>query len=418
MALEFVGGALLSAFLQVEFDRLTSYQVLDSFHRRKLDETLSSKLKIKLLSIDALAHHAEQKQFRDQHVKSWLVAVKVAVLDAEDLLDDIDYELSKCKVDAESESQTYTCKVLNFFKSHVRSFDKDIKSRMEQLLDSLEFLSNQKGDLGLKNASGVGVGSGLGGELSHKSPSTSFLSESVFYGRDDDKEIILNRMISDTHNCNQLSILSIVGLGGLGKTILAQHVYHHSGIEDIFDIKAWVCVSDEFDVFKVSRAIIDTITNSADDSRELEMVRARLKEKLPGKRFLLVLDDFWNECRSKWEEVQKALDFGAQGSKILIPTRSKKVASTMRSKEHHLKQLQEDYCWQLLAEHAFRDDNSQPDPDCKEIGMKIVEKCEGLPLALKTMGSLLHSKSVSEWKSVLQSEMWELEDSDIVPALH
>ncbi|KAL5148136.1 putative disease resistance RPP13-like protein 1 [Glycine soja] len=405
MALEFVSGALLSAFLQVEFDRLTSYQVLDFFHRRKLDETLSSKLKIKLLSIDALAHHAEQKQFRDQHVKSWLVAVKVAVLDAEDLLDDIDYELSKCKVDAESESQTYTCKVPNLFKSHVRSFDKDIKSRMEQLLDSLEFLSNQKGDLGLKNASGVGVGSGLGGELSHKSPSTSFLSESVFYGRDDDKEIILNRMISDTHNCNQLSILSIVGLGGLGKTMLAQHVYHHSGIEGIFDIKAWVCVSDEFDDFKVSRAILDTITNSADDSRELEMVHARLKEKLPGKRFLLVLDDVWNECQSKWEEVQKALDFGAQGSKILITTRSKKVASTMRSKEHHLKQLQEDYCWQLLAEHAFRDDNSQPDPDCKEIGMKIVEKCKGLPLALKTMGSLLHRKSVSEWKSVLQREL-------------
>ncbi|KAG5033495.1 hypothetical protein JHK85_017477 [Glycine max] len=114
--------------------------------------------------------------------------------------------------------------------------------------------------------------------------------------------------------------------------MLAQHVYHHSGIEGIFDIKAWVCVSDEFDDFKVSRAILDTITNSADDSRELEMVHARLKEKLPGKRFLLVLDDVWNECQSKWEEVQKALDFGAQGSKILITTR--KVPDSVANLKH------------------------------------------------------------------------------------
>ena len=72
----------------------------------------------------------------------------------------------------------------------------------------------------------------------------------------------------------------------------------------------------------------------------------------------------------------------------------------------------------LFAKHAFQSSNPQANIDFKEIDMKIVEKCKGLPLALKTMGSLLHRKSVSEWKSVLQSEMWELEDSDIVPALH
>ncbi|KAG4911488.1 hypothetical protein JHK82_052089 [Glycine max] len=94
MAAEFVGGALLSAFLLVAFDRLASPKVLDFFCPRKLDEML--------------LNDAEQKQFNDPRVRGWLFAVKDALFDAEDLLDEIDYELTKCEVEAESESKTFT----------------------------------------------------------------------------------------------------------------------------------------------------------------------------------------------------------------------------------------------------------------------------------------------------------------------
>ncbi|KAL2979506.1 hypothetical protein AAZX31_13G176300 [Glycine max] len=347
------------------------------------------------------------------------------VFDAEDLLDEIQHESSKWELEAESESQTCTsctCKVPNFFKSsHASSFNREIKSRMEEILDRLELLSSQKDDLGLKNASGVGVGSELGSAVPQISQSTSSVVESDIYGRDKDKKVIFDWLTSDNGNPNQPSILSIVGMGGMGKTTLAQHVFNDPRIEEArFDVKAWVCVSDDFDAFRVTRTILEAITKSTDDSRDLEMVHGRLKEKLTGKRFLLVLDDVWNENRLKWEAVLKHLVFGAQGSRIIATTRSKEVASTMRSREHLLEQLQEDHCWKLFAKHAFQDDNIQPNPDCKEIGTKIVEKCKGLPLALKTMGSLLHDKSsVTEWKSILQSEIWEFstERSDIVPAL-
>ncbi|RDX75101.1 putative disease resistance RPP13-like protein 1, partial [Mucuna pruriens] len=418
MAAEFVGSALLSAFLQVAFDRLASPQVLDFFRERKLDENLLSSLKTKLRSINALADDAEQKQFRDPYVRDWLVDVKEAVFDAEDVLDAIDYQLSKVK--AESQSQTCTCKVPNFFNSHLRSFNRKIDSRMRLVLEKLEFLSNQKGDLRLKEGStGVGVGSGR--KMPQKLPSTSLLSESVIYGRDIDREMIINWLIFDVENVNQLSIISIVGMGGLGKTTLAQHVYNDTRMDHQFGIQAWVCVSDEFDVFKVTRTILEAITKSTDDSRDLEMVQGRLKEKLTGKRFFLVLDDIWNENRENWEAVQTPLSYGAQGSRILVTTRSKKVASTMRStKVHHLNQLQEDHCWQVFAKQAFQDDNPLLNDELKEIGIKIVEKCKGLPLALKTIGSLLHTNSsISEWESVLTSKIWDLpkEDSEIIPAL-
>ncbi|KAG5117493.1 hypothetical protein JHK84_043606 [Glycine max] len=312
MALESVGGVVLSSFLGALFQKLASPQVLDFFRGTKIDQKLRKDLESKLLSIQVVLDDAEQKQFGNVLVRDWLIKLKVAMLDVEDVLDEIQH--SKLQVQPQSESQT--------------------------------------------------------------------------------------------------------GSGCTCKTMLAQLVYNDPRIEGKFIVKAWVCVSEEFDVLNVSRAILDTFTKSTENSDWLEIVHTKLKDKLRGNRFLLVLDDVWNESRPKWEVVQNALVCGAQGSRILVTTRSQKVASTMRSEQHHLQQLQEDYCWKLFAKHAFHDDNPQPNPGYNEIGMKIVEKCGGLPLALKSIGNLLHNKSfVSDWENILKSEIWEIEDSDIVPAL-
>ncbi|KAL5159571.1 putative disease resistance RPP13-like protein 1 [Glycine soja] len=146
MALELVGGALLSAFLRVAFEKLASPQILDFFRGRKLDQKLLKNVEIKLNSIQVLADDVELKQFRDPHLRNWLLKVKDAVLDTEDLLDEIQYQISKCQVEAEAESQTCTgctCKVPNFFKSSLlSSFNKEIKSSMEQVLEDLENLDD------------------------------------------------------------------------------------------------------------------------------------------------------------------------------------------------------------------------------------------------------------------------------------
>ncbi|XP_061362206.1 putative disease resistance RPP13-like protein 1 [Gastrolobium bilobum] len=420
MAGAFVGGALLSAFLQVAIDRLASPEVVDYFRGRKLNEKLLNRFNSKLLYINAVLDDAEQKQIRNQHVKTWLDKVKDAVFEAEDLVDEIDTQVTKCKLKAES--QINTSKVWTFFsRVSVSSFDKAIKSRMEKVLDNLEYLASQKDILGLKEASGFGLGLGSGSQVSPTLPTSSLLGETVVYGRDDDKDIIFNWLTSYAQNDNKLSIISIVGMGGMGKTTLAQHLYNDPRMDGEFDLKAWVCVSDEFDVFKLTRAILEAITRSTDDGRDLNMLQERLKAKLTEKKFLLVLDDVWNENRMQWEALQTPLNYGARGSEILVTTRSKQVASAMRSdKMHSLEQLQEKHCWQLFAKHAFQDENTQLNLEFEEIGTKIIEKCKGLPLALKTIGSLLYGKSsISEWKSIQTSEIWDLpeEDSNIIPAL-
>ncbi|XP_068501516.1 putative disease resistance RPP13-like protein 1 [Phaseolus vulgaris] len=206
-------------------------------------------------------------------------------------------------------------------------------------------------------------------------------------------------------------------MGGLGKTTLAQHVFSDPKIEDAkFDIKAWVCVSDHFHVLTVTRTILEAITNQKDDSGNLEMVHKKLKEK----RFLLVLDDVWNERPAEWEAVRTPLSYGAPGSRILVTTRSEKVASSMRSEVHLLKQLGEDECWKVFENHALKDGDLELNDELMKVGRRIVEKCKGLPLALKTIGCLLSTKSsISDWKNILESDIWELpkEHSEIIPAL-
>ncbi|KAK2354105.1 putative disease resistance RPP13 protein [Trifolium repens] len=423
MAVELVGGAFLSAFLQVTFQKLASSGIQNYFRARKLNDKLLKKLNTTLLSINVVVDDAEMKQIRNQPVKAWLDAVKDAVLDAEDLLEEIDIELSRCKLEAESRSSTTAAnKVWSFFNASSISFDREIKSKMQEVLENLEYLASKMDILGLKDTySGFAVGSG--NLVSQKLPSTSLPVDSVIYGRDVDKDVISNLLISNTENDinYKLSIISLVGMGGMGKTTLAQHLYNDPRIEGKFDLKAWVCVSQEFDVFKVMRAILEGIIGATDDSRDLNMVQERLKEKLSGKRFLLVLDDIWNEKRDQWEALQTPFNYGAQGSKILVTTRSLNVASTTRSTIiHQLEKLQEEHCWKLFAKHAFQEENPQLNPELMEIGKRILQKCQGLPLALKTIGSLCYKKSaLVEWKSILASEIWDLpeEESNIIPAL-
>ncbi|KOM36449.1 hypothetical protein LR48_Vigan02g259900 [Vigna angularis] len=412
MAADLITGTLVSTFVQMTIDNLAS-RFVDIFRGNKSNKKQLSNLKMKLQAVDVVADDAEQKQFTDLRVRDWLLTAKCVMLDTEDLLEEIDHALSKSQVEAESQSSAK--KVWNSLKSSFVSFFKnEIESRMEKLIENLEYLATQSHDLGLKTVDDVGVGSVFGSKLR----STYLPNESVIYGRDDDKEFVINWLTSDIPN--NLSILSIVGMGGVGKTTLAQHVFNDLRVDEAtYDVKAWVCVSVEFDVLKVSRKILEDVTGSPDESTNTDMVHRRLKENLTGKKFLLVLDDVWNENLSNWEEVQKPLLFGAQGSRIVVTTRSKEVASTMRSEEHFLEQLQEEHSSKLFAKHAFHND-TQPNPQCREIGMKIVKKCKGLPLALKTIGSLLYNKSsVSEWDTVFQNEIWELpkERCNIVPAL-
>ena len=96
--------------------------------------------------------------------------------------------------------------------------------------------------------------------------------------------------------CNEdVSVIPIVGMGGLGKTTLAQLAYNDHRAKRHFVLRMWVCVSDDFDLRRVTKAIIESTTGNTCGLLDMDLLQRRLQENVRGKKFLLVLDDMWNE---------------------------------------------------------------------------------------------------------------------------
>ncbi|KAJ7949265.1 putative LRR and NB-ARC domains-containing disease resistance protein [Quillaja saponaria] len=397
MAAELVGGAFLSAFLQVLFDRIASPEVVNFIRGKKLNEKLIKKLKIKLHTVNAVLHDAENKQIRNPAVKEWLDDLEDAVFDADDLLDEI----------ATRARRKRKRKVRNPFSTSINSYQRKI----EEVLHRLEFIAKQKKYLGLKED--------VGGKLSPKTPTTSLVEESNVYGRDDEKEAIIKLLLSDDVGGSKICVIPIVGMGGLGKTTLAQFAYNDDRVEEKFDLKAWVCVSEEFGVLKITKMVLEAVTSYACEINDLNLLQLKLKERLTGKKFLLVLDDIWSDNYVDWHSLQSPFQYGALGSKIIMTTRNEKVALIMQTvPAYHLRHLSNEDCWLLFANHAFN--NSKVDPNLEIVGREIVKRCRGLPLAAKALGGLLRWKSdVEDWNAILKSDLWNLPEyeSNVLPAL-
>ncbi|KAF5471135.1 hypothetical protein F2P56_011598, partial [Juglans regia] len=410
---ELVGGALLSAFLQVLFDRMASREFTDFLRGRKPSEELLYKLTNVLLFVGAVLEDAEDKQVTNSSVKTWHNDLKDAVYDAEDVLDKIATKALQSKLDAEFGTNIES-KVRNSI--HTSPFFKKIEERIKGVLGRLENLASQQNVIGLVQASTIRR------KASERLPTTSLVEDSKICGRNDDKDEIINNLLPGNASDNEIGVIAIIGMGGMGKTTLAQLVYNDKTVQKHFHPVAWVCVSEDFDMFKVTKTILEAVTSSTSDIKDLNRLQLQLKEKLMGKKFLIILDDVWNRNCTDWEILSNPFKSGAKGSRIIVTTRDVDVALAMRAFEtHHLKELQEEDCWSLFARHAFHDANSSNmNSDFEALGRKIVEKCKGLPLAIKTIGALLRSKvDVSEWDKVLNSEIWSLSNQEIqiLPAL-
>ncbi|KAL0920622.1 hypothetical protein M5K25_009769 [Dendrobium thyrsiflorum] len=242
-------------------------------------------------------------------------------------------------------------------------------------------------------------------------------------GRGEAKEDVTQwlKKLSNEHRDRNISLLSIVGHGGMGKTTLLQHVYKDE-ITKEFDLKMWVCVSNNFDVKKVIVDMLECLEVKKrprlDDT--LNALQNSLMTEIMSKKFLLILDDIWEEEEenldiSKWEKVLAPLAYGKIGSGILLTTRMDSVATMLakviktKKETFKLESLKEDECLQLLNSHAFAGVENPPDDHkkLKSIAGEIVKKLSGSPLAAKVIGGLLNSLDLDErrWRTVLESNL-------------
>uniref|UniRef100_A0A0E0LFG6 AAA+ ATPase domain-containing protein n=1 Tax=Oryza punctata TaxID=4537 RepID=A0A0E0LFG6_ORYPU len=250
---------------------------------------------------------------------------------------------------------------------------------------------------------------------------TSEFIEPEFYGRMSERSNIINDITQGDYCGKDLTIIPIVGSGGIGKTTLTQHIYKE--VQNHFDVKVWVCVSLNFNVYRLKEEIAKSIPKLEDEEGGSpdDLIEKRLKSK----KFLLVLDDMWN-CgnEDEWKRLLAPLKKAqTKGNIILVTTRFPAVAEMVKTTDHsiQLQGLEPKVFWELFQACVFGDEQSiNGYANLLETGEKIVKKLKGSPLAAKTVGRLLRNHfDLDYWTSVLENKEWESQTSenDVMPAL-
>ncbi|KAG5227425.1 disease resistance RPP13 protein [Salix suchowensis] len=337
-------------------------RLLGLFKCRKLDKEKLEKLRETLNNVNGLLNGAEEKQITDAGrdlvavmvLKTWIEDAEEAIYEAKDLLIEIDNEARR--IELEANSKTGMSQARDIFISYLCPLSKNEE-----------------------------------GELAHT-------LEKIFERLEMDqyKEDIKKSLLSDDAEGESLQVIPIVGRPGIGKTTLARFVYHDDAVQKWFDLKAWVSVSQDLDVLKLTKNILKELGFSDCDSMPPNRLHCKLQEILKGNKLLLVLDDFWNDDPEECTFVITPLMAGAKGSKIIITTRERSGASSALQTLHPyllqtlhpflLPGISDDNCLLVFSEHAFSG------PSCNArlqfenmFSSSVVRRCKGLPLTAKLL---------------------------------
>ncbi|KAK2400339.1 putative disease resistance protein RGA3 [Trifolium repens] len=373
--------------------------------------------------IKAVLLDAEQKQWENNELREWLRQIKCVFYDAEDVIDDFECEALKLQV--VNTSGSTRSKVRHFFSSsNPLAYRLKMARQIKDINARLTKVAADRHNFGLQtNYSDNRVVQKR--ELTH-----SHINDSDVIGREHDKQKIIDLLLQDSDDTS-LSVIPIVGMGGMGKTTLAKSVFNDKRLVEPFQKKMWVCVSHDFELKHLLVKILNSTSDSSPNTFQqenyqnfdIEKLQNHLRNTLADKKFLLVLDDVWNENRVKWEDLKDLIQVCAKGSKVLVTTRSHRTADVMSTNTSHILELEglsQNDSLSVFVQWAFKEGEDKNHPELMEVGKDIVQKCGGLPLAIRTLGSSLFLKfDIEKWNIVKDSEIWNLpiEDDGILPAL-
>ncbi|CAJ1967553.1 unnamed protein product [Sphenostylis stenocarpa] len=409
--------SLLFSFAQSLIGKLASRAVEEASLALGVHRELQQ-MKATMSLIKAVLLDAEQKMSQSSALSEWLRLIKHVFSDAEDIVDD--FECEALRKNVVNTNGSCSRKVRRFFSSsNPLVYRLRMAHQMEDIKERLDKLAAHRNLFGLKvidrDNHVVHVR-----EMTH-----SHVNPSNVIGREHDTQNIIKLLLQDGHQ-EKLSVIPIVGMGGLGKTTLAKLVFNDTSIEECFPLKMWVCVSNDFELRNVLVKILNSAPNPTKENfnnYETEQLQHHLRNTLRGQKFLLVLDDVWNEERARWDDLKEIIDVDVEGCKILVTTRSHSIADMMRTKSSNsylLERLSDDDSFSLFVKSAFEDGDEKKHPQLLEIGKEIVKKCGGLPLAVRTLGSSLFSRvDKKEWEFIRDNEIWTLRQNEqgILPAL-
>ncbi|KAH9624579.1 hypothetical protein KSS87_023014 [Heliosperma pusillum] len=380
-------------------------------YKAELDE-----LRRTVTTVRAVLLDAEAKQEDLSHeARFWVEELKDAVYDADDLLDEF---VTLAKQKKLMQGSKFSKEVSVFFsRFNQLSVAYNMSQGVKRVRKKLDGIAN--------NHSKFGLSLDYRPHLCDHKPikkrreeTCSYVNNTDIIGRDGDVENIVG-MLLDASVQQDVSFLTIVGMGGLGKTALAQLIYNDKKVAGEFPLRLWTCVSDqdqtEFDVKTILAQIMESATHQKYDGSSMELLINQLREELAGQRFMIVLDDVWTENRDEWRKLVGHLMGGKRGSWVVVTTRSKETANIVGSSHvYELQGLSDENSWRLFQMVAFErvldQASSNPHIDLINIGQKIVKNCANVPLAIRVVGSLLYGHDKNKWLSIQESGVANLKE--------
>ncbi|KAL0428476.1 UNVERIFIED_CONTAM: Disease resistance protein RGA2 [Sesamum latifolium] len=245
---------------------------------------------------------ADGQQAKNHEVRDWLEKLKDAVYEIDDLLDDLSTQVSQRNVEICS-GILILRKVSRFFSSSnpiacrfkIAQRVKELRQRLDEIADDrTKFHFSEQAHL-------IPVDNNV------KEQTHSFVRASDIIGRDDDKENIVQLLLSSKDE-EHVSVIPVVGIGGLGKTTVVKLAYNDDRVVQSFDLGMWVSVSEDFGVGKVVEKILRSATGESFAHLDMDQMQSHLADVLNDKKYLLVLDDVWNEDSNKWMDLKELFD--------------------------------------------------------------------------------------------------------------
>ncbi|KAL0731819.1 hypothetical protein Bca4012_027913 [Brassica carinata] len=370
-------------------------------------------LKTELRCIQGYLKDVEAREREDEVSKEWTKLVLDIAYDVEDVLDS--YEVKVLERSKRGGFKRLTNKIGR--KMDAYSLVNEIRALKRRILD----VTRKRETYGIGNFSEPREGGNVSSlRVRELRRARSVDQEELVVGLEDDAEILLEKLLGDDEDDGHRKryMISIFGMGGLGKTALARKLYNSSAVKRRFEYRAWTYASQEYKTRDMLMRVIRSL--GAASAEEIEKIRMFGEEELEvylyglleGKKYLVVIDDIWE--REAWESLKRALPCNHNGNRVIITTRIKAVAEGVdeRVYAHKLRFLTFEESWKLFEQKAFR---NMPwvSENLRKIGKEMVKKCSGLPLAIVVLAGLLSRKRPSEWNDMCTSLWRRLKDNSI-----
>ncbi|XP_059599182.1 putative disease resistance protein At1g50180 [Vitis vinifera] len=369
---------------------------------------------------------ADSNCIYDERIKLWVEQIREVAHDAEDVIDEFIFNM-----DHQRQKRLKNLKFLKRLPTCVGFADKlpfihELDSRVKEINVMIEKIMVNRSKYGLEalvTPSSTSTDHGV----SQQERRTPTVEETDVVEIKDGMEVVKQMLIKEDR-MRPRAVMSIVGMGGLGKTTLAKKVYNHNDVKQHFHCQAWVYVSQEFKPRELLLSIISSVMSlSNEEKKEMremgeDELGGKLRECLNDKKYLVAMDDVWSI--EAWSSLRSYLPESRNGSKVLMTTRNKEIAAQANPHEvvghtdsqalvYELRIMDGNESWELFLKKTFGARDSTPvslSKALEELGRKIVAKCKGLPLAIVVLGGLLSTKEKTEpsWERVLASIDWHL----------